>query len=52
MTGLVWSLCGYVRPRLDMSDMEDELQQKNRSGFKMMNLEPDKLTTSKQDTIE
>jgi hypothetical protein len=31
---------------------QDELQQKSRSGFKAMNLEPDKFTTSKQDTIE
>jgi hypothetical protein len=31
---------------------QDNAQQKSRSGTKTMNLEPDKLTTSKQDTIE
>jgi hypothetical protein len=31
---------------------QENKQQKSRSGTKMMNLGPDKLTTSKQDTIE
>jgi hypothetical protein len=31
---------------------QDYEQQKSRSGTKMMNLGPNKLTTSKQDTIE
>jgi hypothetical protein len=31
---------------------QDYKQQKSRSGTKMMNLGPDKLTTSKQDNIE
>jgi hypothetical protein len=31
---------------------QDNAHWKSRSGTKMMNLKPDKLTTSKQDTIE
>jgi hypothetical protein len=31
---------------------QDYEQRKSRSGIKMMNLDPDKLTTSKKDTIE
>jgi hypothetical protein len=31
---------------------QDELQQKSRSGFKMMNLGHDKIMSSKQDTRE
>jgi hypothetical protein len=35
-----------------MSSESGLLAMKNRSGTKTMNLGPDKLTTSKQDTIE
>jgi hypothetical protein len=59
-------MAGLVRPLGGFSDQDriclvwgeicsvkqDELQQKSRSGVKMMNLGPDKLTTNKQDTIE
>jgi hypothetical protein len=31
---------------------QDNTQQKSRSGIKTINLGPDKLTTSKKDTIE
>jgi hypothetical protein len=34
------------------SIQQDNVLRKNRLGAKMMNLDPDKLTTSKQDTIE
>jgi hypothetical protein len=41
-----------VEDQICMSSESGLLAMKNRSGTKTMNLGPDKLTTSKQDTIE